>query len=166
MPPSPASDSRHDPSPVASRLSPVPSFECPFPTPRFSYPVPRMRAVFKGVKRISRFSSFATRLQDRFARSSRVFLIGLLVACGIEVIVDWNQTLREVTVLRDRMRERGTSYVSMLASAVEKPLIEGDNKELVRLADGLFDDDDVCFVRILDAEGRTLHERVAKEYEK
>lgn len=125
-----------------------------------------MKAVLKGVKRVSRFSSFLTRFQDRLARSSRVFLIGLVVACGVEVLVDWSTTLREVTVLRDRMRERGTSYASMLASALEKPLAETDAKEIVRLSDGLFDDDDVCFVRIVDQDGRVLHEKLAKEYDK
>lgn len=55
----------------------------------------------------SRFAVWRARLSERLAHSSQFFLFGLIVACGIEVLVDWNQTLFEVNVLRDQIRQKG-----------------------------------------------------------
>ena len=41
----------------------------------------------------SRWRRFAERAGERLGRSSQVFFIGLIVACGVEVAVDWNATL-------------------------------------------------------------------------
>ena len=56
------------------------------------------------MRRRSRFAEWRNRLADRLAQSSHVFLLGLVIACGVEVLVDWNQTLFEVNVLRDQVR--------------------------------------------------------------
>jgi hypothetical protein len=103
-------------------------------------------------------------LADRLARSSRVFLLGLIVACGVEVLVDWNSTLFEINVLRDGMRQRGLNYVAILSRAALLPLRAGDQAALSHLSDGLFDDEDVVFVRIVDAAGAMRHERLRAPY--
>lgn len=103
-------------------------------------------------------------LTDRLARSSRVFLLGLIVACGVEVLVDWNSTLFEINVLRDGMRQRGLNYVAILARAALLPLRAGDQAALSHLGDGLFDDEDVVFLRIVDGSGAVRHERLRAPY--
>lgn len=102
------------------------------------------------------------RLRERLARSSRVFLLGLVVACGIEVLVDWNSTLFEINVLRGRMRDRGLSYVAILSKASAAPMRAGDAASLSVLSSGVFDDEDVLAVRFFDLAGHPLHERVAE----
>lgn len=104
-----------------------------------------------------------SRLRERLARSSRVFLLGLVVACGVEVLVDWNSTLFEINVLRNRMRDRGLSYVAILSKACASPMRAGDAATLGRLSSGVFDDEEVLAVRFFDADGRPLHDRVAEE---
>ncbi len=106
-------------------------------------------------------NSRLARLRERLARSGRVFLFGLVVACGIEVLVDWNSTLFEINVLRGRMRDRGLSYVAILSKASAVPMRAGDAPALSVLSSGVFDDDDVLAVRFLDLAGRPLHERVS-----
>jgi hypothetical protein len=92
------------------------------------------------------------------ARSSQVFLAGVVVACGVEVFVDWNSTLFEINVLRDGLRQRGASYVGVLVKASEAPLRDRDASSLERLSAGLFDDEDVAYVRFSDARGGVLYE--------
>jgi hypothetical protein len=106
-------------------------------------------------------TSRLARLRERLARSGRVFLLGLVVACGIEVLVDWNSTLFEINVLRGRMRDRGLSYVAILSKASAAPMRAGDGRSLSVLSSGVFDDDDVLAVRFFDLAGHPLHERVA-----
>jgi hypothetical protein len=107
-------------------------------------------------------TSRLARLRDRLARSGRVFLLGLVVACGIEVLVDWNSTLFEINVLRGRMRDRGLSYVAILSKASAAPMRAGDGPNLAVLSSGVFDDEDVLAVRFFDLAGHPLHERVAE----
>ncbi len=113
----------------------------------------------------SKFGQWRERMRDRMARSSRVFLIGLIVACGIEVLIDWNATLFEINVLRDRMRERGFNYAGILAKSTIAPLTARDAPTLSVLTSGLFDDGDVAFVRFTTADGAVVYERVDTEYE-
>lgn len=113
----------------------------------------------------SKISQWSGRVRDRLARSSRVFLLGLLVACGIEVLVDWNATLFEINVLRDRMRERGYNYVGILAKSAQKPLEARDQAAIATLTSGLFDDEDVMLVRFTTPEGAVVWERVDDEHE-
>ncbi len=105
-----------------------------------------------------------TRLRDRLARSSQVFLLGVIVACGVEVLVDWNSTFFEIGVLRDRVRERGVSYVSMLARSAASALRTGNKGMLTRLTDGIYDDADVVFVRFTDSAGEVRFERLEPEF--
>ena len=56
-------------------------------------------------RRQARIAGWLSRLFDRLARSSRVFLLSVVIACGVEVLVDWNQTLFEINVLRDQKAE-------------------------------------------------------------
>lgn len=113
----------------------------------------------------SKVAQWSGRVRDRLARSSRVFLLGLLVACGIEVLVDWNATLFEINVLRDRMRERGYNYVGILAKSAQKPLEARDQGAIATLTSGLFDDEDVMLVRFTTPEGAVVWERVDDERE-
>lgn len=113
----------------------------------------------------SRFAAWRTELGERLARSSKVFLAGLLVACGIEVFLDWNSTIFEINVLRNGMRERALSYVGILARAGAEPVHARDPRRLEALCSGLFDDPDVGFVRVTDAQGATVYERLAPAME-
>lgn len=104
------------------------------------------------------------RAAERLGRSSRVFLIGLLCACLIEVAVDWNTTLVEINQLRGALRQRGENYVDILRKASEAALLGYDWEELDRLSGGLFEDRDVVYVRFVDVLGNTLYDRVRPEY--
>ena len=72
---------------------------------------------------LSRWNVFIERLGERLGKSSRVFLIGLLVACGIEVAVDWNSTLYEINVLRGSLKQKSEDYVDILRRAAQ-PAVE------------------------------------------
>ena len=104
------------------------------------------------------------RLLDRMARSGQLFLLGLLVACGIEVIVDWNATLSEINVLRNNLRQRGLSYVAILSRAALYPLQSGDQAALAHLCTGLFDDPEVAYARVVDAHGNILYEHLREDF--
>src|SRR5207245_5159658 len=101
----------------------------------------------------SRLAQSLDRLAERLGRSGRVFLIGLLVACGIEVLVDWNSTLYEINVLRGSLRQKGEDYVDILRRAAQPAVEAYDWDALDELSRGLFDDEDVVYVRFSDAIG-------------
>jgi len=121
-------------------------------------------ATSPGHKKTSRWSSVATQVRERLKRSKRIFMLSLIVACGIEVMVDWNATLREINVLRDRVRERGVSYVHILAGAADEPMTRKDTAALAHLSEGLFSDDDVIFVRFVDTHEQSLFEQLEPKY--
>jgi hypothetical protein len=112
----------------------------------------------------TRGDGWATRLKERFARSRRVFLMSLVIACGIEVLVDWNTTLFEINVLRGRVSERGVSYVHILAGAADEAMQRKDPKVLAQLSEGLFADEQVVFVRFVDTVGSVLYEQLEPGY--
>lgn len=126
-------------------------------------PVAAVPVVIKK-SRPSRLRMLRDRIADRLARSSHVFLLGLLVACGIEVVVDWNSTLFEINVLRDGMRQRGLNYSRILANAAVDPMLSFDAEALDRLVEGLFHDQDVVFVRFADQQGTVMLDRLRGPY--
>ena len=93
-------------------------------------------------------------------RSSRAFLAGLIVACAIEVLVDWSSTLREINTLRDTIRLKGESYVAILGKASDDELAARDEVGLERLTHGVFDDEDTVYVRFTDAAGAVVWDKV------
>lgn len=113
---------------------------------------------------LSRWNALVERLGERLGKSSRVFLIGLLVACGIEVAVDWNSTLNEINVLRGSLKQKGEDYVDILRRAAQPAVEAYDWDALDELSRGLFEDEDVVYVRFSDALGNTLHDRVRADY--
>jgi hypothetical protein len=113
---------------------------------------------------LSRWNLLLERVSERLGKSSRVFLIGLLIACGIEVAVDWNSTLTEINVLRASLRQKAEDYVDILRRAAQPDMEAYDWDGLDELARGLFDDEDVVYVRFADALGNTLHDRVRGDY--
>lgn len=115
-------------------------------------------------KRRSRFAAWRNSVADRLAKSSPVFLIGLVVACGIEVLVDWNQTLTEINVLRDQIRLKGLNYAGLLERAAVEPVLARDRAALDRLAQGLIDDEDVVFVRIVDPAGQVVYDCIDQPF--
>lgn len=117
-------------------------------------------------KKPSRFAAFRARLADRLARSSRIFFLGLVVACGVEVLVDWNQALFEVNVLRDQVRQKGQNYTGLLARVVVEPMQRGHMGTLERLSAAILDDEDAIYVRITDLDGKQIYDRMDKLYEK
>ncbi len=114
--------------------------------------------------RPSRLAAFRARIRAHLSRSSHVFLLGLLVACGIEVVVDWNSTLFEINVLRDGMRQRGLNYSRILAHAAVDPMLSFDPEALDRLCEGLFHDEDVVFIRFTDQQGTVMLDRLREKY--
>lgn len=90
----------------------------------------------------------------------------MIVACGIEVLVDWNATLFQINVLRERMRDRGFNYVGILGKSSATPLAAKDTGALATLTAGLFDDQDVVFVRFTTPDGAVVYEQVDADYEK
>lgn len=117
-------------------------------------------------KTASRFAAWRSNLADRLARSSRVFLLGIIVACGIEVVVDWNQTLYEINVLRDQIRLKGVNYAGLLSRAIVESMLSGRSRTMDRLAEGILDDEDAIFIRIVDATGKIVYERIEPSFEK
>jgi len=112
----------------------------------------------------SRFAQWRARVGDRIARSSRVFLLGLVVACGVEVLVDWNQTLMEINVLRNAVRQKGESYVGILSKASDDELAAKDRTGLERLTHGVFDDEDTVYVRFTDLGGAVVWDSLTREF--
>ena len=94
-----------------------------------------------------------------------MFLLGVIVACGIEVLVDWNSTLFEINVLRNGMRDRGFNYVGILGKSSGAALAARDDRSLATLTAGLFDDEDVVFVRFTTPDGAIVYERLEPSYE-
>jgi len=117
-------------------------------------------------KKQSRFAALRARLADRLARSSRIFFLGLVVACGIEVLVDWNQALWEVNVLRDQIRQKGQNYAGLLSGVLVEPMQRGYMGQVARLSAGILEDEDAIYVRITDADGKQIHDRIDSLYEK
>lgn len=113
---------------------------------------------------LSRWNLIVERLSERLGKSSRVFLVGLVVACGIEVAVDWNSTLYEINVLRGSLKQKGEDYVDILRRAAQPAVEAYDFDALDELSRGLFDDEDVVYVRFSDALGNTLHDRLRAGY--
>lgn len=120
----------------------------------------------RGKKPPSKFAAWRAEMADRLARSSRVFLLGLMIACGIEVVVDLNQTLTEINVLRSAVRQKGEAYVGILAKASDDELPAKDKPGLERLSAGVFDDEDAVFVRFTDQNGDVVWERTKSSPDK
>lgn len=117
-----------------------------------------------GDEKGGRFREWRSRVSDRLARSSRVFLLGVIVACGVEVMTDWGATLNEINALRTNVRHKGENYVGILGKPSQSALRARDTKELERISDGVFDDEDAAVVRYYDATGKVVFEHVRPEY--
>ncbi|HEY1958303.1 MAG TPA: SpoIIE family protein phosphatase [Polyangiaceae bacterium] len=115
-------------------------------------------------KRVSKLAHVSAGRRERFARSFQVFLLGVIIACGIEVAVDWHSTLGDIRVLRARVTQRGESYAAVLVHPLGGPVALGDVAEVGRLVDGVFDDRDVVFVRVVSPDQKTLYERIDPAY--
>lgn len=116
-------------------------------------------------KPLTRLSGWSSRLAERLARSSRVFMVGVIIACGIEVLTDWSQTLYEINVARDQVKQKGLTFASLVARAARTPLRGGDPAEMDGLAQGILDDDDAVYLRVTAAGGRIVYERTDEEFE-
>lgn len=93
-------------------------------------------------------------------RSSRAFLLGIVIACGIQVLLDWNATLIEINVLRNGIRQKGENYVTILGKASDDELAARDKTGLDRLSHGIFDDEDAVYVRFTDAAGTVVWDKL------
>lgn len=123
-----------------------------------------MAGLAHSVKKVSAFARFSAGSRERFQKSFRVFLLGVVVACGIEVAIDWHSTLGEVRSLRERVRERGENYVAVLLHPLA-PLVAGHDRAAAdRLVGGVFDDDEVVFARLTGPAGDVLYERLDPSY--
>lgn len=115
-------------------------------------------------KRKSKLSQWVDRIADRLGKSSKFFLVVLLVLCVIEVLVDWNATLYEINVLRAALRQKGENYADLLRKASENALLAYDWAELERLSAGVFEDPEVVYVRFTDVLGNVLYDRLRGDY--
>ncbi|HEY8080173.1 MAG TPA: hypothetical protein VIF62_38845 [Labilithrix sp.] len=107
-----------------------------------------------------RVDAFRARWEERFARSSRFFLLALIIACTIEVVTEWNGMIFEIDALRGGLRARAENYASIVAKASLEPVLAYDPDGLDAVSDGLFDDEEVAFVRFADHQGTTVYDRV------
>ncbi len=105
-------------------------------------------------------SAIRERWSERFARNSRFFLIGVIIACTIEVVADWNSMLLDINTLRGELRARAQNYASIVSKASLEPVLAYDADGLDALTYGLFDDEEVAFVRFADHQGTTLYDRL------
>jgi hypothetical protein len=103
-------------------------------------------------------------MSERMVRSSRVFLLGLVVACGVQVLLDWNATLIEINVLRNGIRQKGENYVGILGKASDDELGARDKPGLDRLSHGIFDDEDAIYVRFSDAAAAVVWDKLKPEF--
>ena len=103
-------------------------------------------------------SQVIARLLGRFERSQRVFFAGLLIAFSVEIVVDWNSTFYEINVLRASLRDKGTNYAAMLRLAAQDPLEARDLARLRRLSHRILVDEEIAFVRVINADGGTVVE--------
>jgi hypothetical protein len=115
-------------------------------------------------KKQSRFHEWRTRVSERLARSSRVFLLGVIVACGIEVLTDSSATLTEINNLRLNVRHKGENYVGILGKPSQTALGARDKAELARLSGGLWGDEDAAALRYYDEHGKLVYERIGDKY--
>lgn len=122
-------------------------------------PSPHVRA-----KGPSRFTQWRARMSEWMVRSSRAFLLGIVVACGVEVLIDWNQTLVEINVLRNAIRQKAESYVGILGKAGDDELQARDHVGLERLSHGIFDDEDAVYVRFTDATGAVVWDKLKPDF--
>lgn len=90
--------------------------------------------------------------------------MSVVIACGIEVAVDWNSTLFEINVLRGRVSERGTSCVHILAGASGGAMQTRNVEALAHLSEGVFADEQVVLVRFVDPAANVLFEQVEPHY--
>jgi hypothetical protein len=112
----------------------------------------------------SRVARWRARLAEWMVRSSRAFLLGLVIACGIQVLLDWNATLVEINVLRNAIRQKGENYVGILGKASDDELGARDRAGLDRLSHGIFDDEDAVYVRFTDAAGAVVWDKLKPEF--
>jgi hypothetical protein len=111
-------------------------------------------------KKSSRLAAWRARIGDRMARSSRVFFFGLVIACGVEVLVDWNQTLTEINFLRNAIQQKGEAYVGILSKSSDDELAAREVAGLDRLSHGIFDDQDAIYVRYTDRMGAVVWDKL------
>ena len=123
-----------------------------------------MSALAHSVKKASAFARFSAGSRERLQKSFRVFLLGVVVACGIEVAIDWHSTLGEVRSLRERVRERGENYVAVLMHPLAPVVAARDRASMDRLIGGAFDDDEVIYARVTGVAGDILYERIDPTY--
>jgi hypothetical protein len=109
---------------------------------------------------VSRLARWRARVDEWTVRSSRAFLAGLVVACAVEVLVDWNSTIMEINALRNTIRLKGESYVAILGKAADDELAARDKVGLDRLTHGIFDDEDAVYVRFTDAAGVVVWDKL------
>jgi hypothetical protein len=111
------------------------------------------------MSKVTKFRAMRGKWGDRLARSSRVFLLGLVVACGVEVIIDWNQTFTEINQLRDQIRQKGVHYAGLVQTAAVEDVQAHELTELTRMSAGILEDEDAEYVRVTDEKGKILHEK-------
>src|SRR5581483_11121719 len=109
---------------------------------------------------VSQLARWRARVEEWTVRSSGAFLAGLIVACAIEVLVDWSSTLTEINALRNPIRFKGESFVAILGKAADDELRAGDKAGLERLTHGIFDDQDAVYVRFTDAAGAVVWDKL------
>jgi len=105
-----------------------------------------------------------SRALTRLGSSAGAFLLVVIILCGIEVAVDWNATLYEINVLRSTLRDKGEHYADLLRRAGGGAVLSYDWDELERLSNGLFDDEEVVYLRFSDFLGNTIYDRLRPDF--
>ena len=102
-------------------------------------------------------------LAARLERSQHVFLLGVVVAFAVEILVDWNSTFYEITVLRAQLGNKAMNYAAVLRLSLEEVIGSGDRARGKALAERVCEDPEVAGVHIIRADGTLIAEAANKE---
>lgn len=109
------------------------------------------------------FIQRVTALAERFEANARLFVLVVVAACAVEIVLGWNAFFKEVSVIRGRLREKGSSYAGVLSRAVLPALLAYDWDRMELLATQMLDDPDVRALRFYDSRGQLVFHRASKE---
>lgn len=111
------------------------------------------------------FRQWRARISARVARSRRVFLLGMIIACGVEAVTDWNTALKDINTLRGNVRAKATSYATFLRKPALDALQTSNLGELRSNIDAGFEDDETVYVALFDHDGHPVTVAIRPEYQ-
>ncbi len=103
-------------------------------------------------------------LAERFEFNVQIFVAIVAIACLVEVILGWNAFLKEVTLIRGRLERKAVSYLGVLSRATLNPILSYDWDQMDLYSRQMFEDEDVVFIRFVDARGQVIFDSLRPEF--